>query len=193
MSAELPADRAALVAELERLEREYVRLAEGLSAGGWNRQVEPGKSWSVGQCVDHVARINRVYVVPLQRAAARAAQRGEPLRPNWLGRWLVKEMEPPPKRRLRAPAAAVPASSLEIGETLARFRAVQADIVAFVRETADRDLNRVRFRNPFLKGLPLFNVAAGLLVIAAHERRHLQQAQRVRAALSPERGAPAPA
>jgi hypothetical protein len=65
---------------------------------------------------------------------------------------------------------------------VAAFRAVQRDVVSFVRDTAELDLNRVRFRNPFLKGLKLFNVATGVLVIAAHERRHLLQAGKARQA-----------
>jgi hypothetical protein len=39
----------------------------------------------------------------------------------------------------------------------------------------------VRFPNPFIRGVR-FSLATGLHVIAAHERRHLWQASRVRAA-----------
>ena len=180
---ELPADRAELVAELERLGEAYTSVAEGLSAADFNRQAMPGKSWSVGQCLDHIAKINAHYVAPIRQAAFRARPGPVPLRPNRLGRWFVAEMEPPAKRRLPAPAPAIPSSSLDPGSTLQSFRDTQARIVALVRETAELDLNRARFRNPFLMGLPIFNVATGLLVIAAHERRHLLQAQKVRAAL----------
>jgi hypothetical protein len=39
----------------------------------------------------------------------------------------------------------------------------------------------VRFKNPFIHGVR-FSLATGLYVIAAHERRHLWQAWRVREA-----------
>jgi hypothetical protein len=180
--AAFPDDRAALIGELERLEREYAALAEGSDRESWNRQAVPGKSWSVGQCLDHVAKINELYVEPLREAAARAPRGRQPLRANLLGRWFVAEMEPPAKRRLPAPAPAAPASDLDPATTVAAFRAAQRDIVSFVRDTAEFDLNRVRFRNPFLNGLRVFNVATGVLVIAAHERRHLLQAEKARQA-----------
>jgi hypothetical protein len=48
-----------------------------------------------------------------------------------------------------------------------------------VRRFADIDLARVTFPNPFIRGVR-FSLATGLHVIAAHERRHLWQAWRVR-------------
>ena len=41
------------------------------------------------------------------------------------------------------------------------------------------DAVRTKFPNPFLKGLRLFDVAAGILIILAHNRRHLAQAEKV--------------
>jgi hypothetical protein len=46
---------------------------------------------------------------------------------------------------------------------------------------AEIDLTGVRFPNPFIRGVR-FSLATGLHVIAAHERRHLWQAWRVRQA-----------
>ena len=50
------------------------------------------------------------------------------------------------------------------------------------QENAAAELARVRFRNPFVRGVR-FSLATGLHVIVAHERRHLWQAKRVRDAL----------
>jgi hypothetical protein len=48
-----------------------------------------------------------------------------------------------------------------------------------IREGAGLGLNSIRFRNPFI-GFLRFTVGAGLLIIAAHDRRHLWQAGQVR-------------
>ncbi len=48
------------------------------------------------------------------------------------------------------------------------------------------DLNRIRFKNPFVHLLS-FTVGTGLLIILAHDRRHLWQAEQVGQRL--ERGA----
>jgi hypothetical protein len=51
----------------------------------------------------------------------------------------------------------------------------------FLRRYAHIDLAGVHFPNPFIRGIR-FSLATGLHVIAAHERRHLWQAWRVRQA-----------
>ena len=185
MAEELPADISRWIAELERIERGFGDLIETLSETQFNWQPEGGRSWSVGQCIDHLARGNEEYLAPLGEALDRAAARGwsrrGPLAPGPFGRWFIGQLEPPPKRRLPAPRPLVPASRNPKEATWERFRGEQARMVAFARHAAAYDLNRVRLRNPFLLRLPLFNVASGLLVIAAHERRHLLQAERVAA------------
>jgi hypothetical protein len=62
---------------------------------------------------------------------------------------------------------------------LLAFARTHDQIRNLVDEVAYLDLNRLKFRNPLL---PLLRVRVGtaLLIMAAHERRHLWQAQRVR-------------
>jgi hypothetical protein len=47
-----------------------------------------------------------------------------------------------------------------------------------MRRAADYDVNRVRFRNPFVSVIR-FSVGSGFVILSAHERRHLLQAERV--------------
>ena len=42
------------------------------------------------------------------------------------------------------------------------------------------DAGRVKYANPLARNTRLFNIATGILVMLAHNRRHLEQAQRVR-------------
>jgi len=44
-----------------------------------------------------------------------------------------------------------------------------------IRSTAGVAVDRVRFRNPFVRDLRVFTVADGFEIVAAHERRHLHQ------------------
>ena len=66
-----------------------------------------------------------------------------------------------------------------LAEAFADFLASHNNVCGFLRANAQLDLAGVRFPNPFLPGLR-FSLATGLHVIAAHERRHLWQAWRVR-------------
>ncbi|MEZ5313798.1 MAG: DinB family protein [Thermoanaerobaculia bacterium] len=187
----VPSDHQAIVDELERLEAEFRRLAGPMSDEELNRPPVGRPGWSVAQCIEHLTLTNALYLPALAAAAAkgRAAGRGrrDALRPNLLGRWLIRELEPPPKRRVRAPLAGMePSPRLDKESLLSGFAARQAEMIELLRETSDLDLTGIRFRNPLAKNLPVFNLAAGFLIVAAHERRHLWQAQRVgRAAAEP--------
>lgn len=179
----LTPDRVALMAELARLSFEAGRLATPLDDARFNWQPEPGR-WSVGQCLEHLVRSNRIYLDAMEDAARNAARtEGQcdptPLDPGRVGRWFVGEIEPPPKKRIGSPKKALPPSMCMKEATLIAFAGEQQRVIELTRDTACLDCNGIRFKNPFTYGLRTFNLATGLLVLAAHERRHLWQATNV--------------
>jgi hypothetical protein len=184
MEMSWPADIKVLDEGLEAQERETQALAAGLTeaAGGW--RAHEG-SWSVAECFDHLATSNRVYLVAMREAAARARQEGRmrrgPATPGLFGGMFVRSLEPPPGRfsKLKAPRKIRPRTAPPLSDALGAFVATQQDARAFLREHADLDLAGVRFVNPFIPGVR-FSLATGLHVIVAHEKRHLWQARNVR-------------
>lgn len=186
MSAVYPADIQSLLDQLG---------ASGLAAAALERELAPDQllwrpsevSWSIAQCIDHLAVAGHAYLGPLRQGAEEARRQGwsrrEPIEPAWLERKFVTSLEPPPRLRLPAPRKIVPAPAKEPAAVWRDFAAVQAEAAALLKESADLDLNRARFANPFLP-LVRMRVGSGFLVITAHERRHLWQAQKIR--LRPE-------
>jgi hypothetical protein len=184
MSAGLPADLQALEDQLDAAEQDARALVAGLTEahGAW--RADPG-SWSVAECLDHLATANCVYVRAMQPSATRARERGRLRRglatPGIVGRWFIRSLEPPVTRRMKAPGLIRPRTSPPLTDTIAAFLASQDEVRAFLRASADLDLARIRFPNPFISGVR-FSLATGLHVIPAHERRHLWQAWRARTA-----------
>jgi hypothetical protein len=184
---DLPRELAELLMALDRADADAVAVCAGLDAAGGVWRAAP-ESWSVSECLDHLAIANHVYVGAMRPAALGARTRGRlrrgPARPGVIGRLFLAWMEPPVRPRLKkkAPASIRPRSAPALAEALARFRSSQEEVRAFVREIADLDLAHVTFANPFVTGIR-FSLATGLQVIAAHERRHLWQAWNVRKAL----------
>ena len=176
----------ALHAALDATERDARAVAAGLdeSLGTW--RAAPG-TWSVAECLDHLATANRVYLEAMEGSAARALAGGRrrrgPADPGLIGRWFISSLEPPakPGRKLTAPRKIRPRPAPALADALAQFLASHAAVRAFLRTYADIDLAHVHFPNPFIKGLR-FSLATGIHVIPAHERRHLWQAWRVRRA-----------
>jgi hypothetical protein len=183
----VPADHQAIVDDLEGISATFAALLAPLSPSQFHWQAEPGRSWSVGQCVDHLARTNRLYL-PALRAAADAGRsagrtRRRALRPNLLGRWFIGIIEPPARLRVPVPRTEmVPPSDGDPKAIWEGFLRVQKEVAELVRATADLDVVSIRFRNPLARNLSMFNLGTGFQVIAAHERRHLAQARKVLAA-----------
>lgn len=185
--ADLPPHLKSIVGDLEKSDQQARQILNELSdeQANW-RPAEA--SWSIAQCLDHLTRTNNFYVTALSEAlkdAASAKMPSEtanpsaPIQPGWFGRFFIANLEPPPRRKLPAPKKIVPATQISARDALDGFLGSQEAVRGVIHEGAGFDLNRIRFRNPFI-GFLRFTVGTGLLVIAAHDRRHLWQAERVR-------------
>lgn len=181
---DLPPDLQEIDEHLHAADGEARTLVVDLDDEQANWQPDGGAGWSVAQCLDHLAVANRVYVDAIDPAVLDARARGRlrrgPVQPGVFAAMFIRSLEPPVRRRTRNPRIITPASALPIGEALSRFLRSQDAVRRVLASAADLDL-AVRFANPFVPGLR-FRVHAGFLVIAAHDRRHLWQLRRVRAA-----------
>jgi hypothetical protein len=177
-----PEDIAALEAQFAAVAQDARALVAGLDErlGAWR---ETAGSWSVAECLDHLATANRVYLRAMREAAERARSEGKvrrrPALPGLIGGWFARSLEPPVKLKGKAPKKIRPRASPPLGSAADSFFASHEEAREFLRRNADLDLVGARFANPLVPGVR-FSLATGLHVIAAHERRHLWQAWRVR-------------
>jgi hypothetical protein len=184
MTASDAADIQALDDALDAAGRDARRLIEDMNEAQGTWRESPG-SWSVAECLDHLAIGNRVYLRAMTRAADRALAQGRtrrrPAHPGIVGRWFVRWLEPPvkPRWKSKAPAKIAPRPSPGLRDAADQFFGSHDEVRAFLRKYAAIDLAGVHFPNPFIAGVR-FSLATGLHVLAAHERRHLWQAWRVR-------------
>jgi hypothetical protein len=100
--------------------------------------------------------------------------------PGWLGRWFIRTYIEPSSRgkRARAPRRIAPAQQIDpsVLDLFLRSNEVARDLV---RRAGAYDINRIRFRNPFIP-LLRFTVGTGLEIVWRHQRRHLLQAERIK-------------
>lgn len=184
MSEALPQDLQALSESLSALEREARALITGLVEGRGELRPVPG-SWSVAECLDHLAVANTVYLEAMRPAAVRAREQNRlrrgPASPGLFGSLFVRSLEPPVRSlfKIKAPLSIQPAPSCKAADALAKLVSTQEDVISFLRGYADIDLAGTRFQSPFIRSLH-FSLATGLHVIIAHEKRHLWQGWRIR-------------
>jgi hypothetical protein len=178
----------ALAPELDAFRRQYEQLADeadALSSGLTDEQFNwrpPSGGWTVAQCIDHLNVTARVYLPKLDEGIAEAIRRGlygeGPFRYGVLGRLFVRSQEPTTRMKYKAAKIVMPAESRRRQETLAAFRAYQVQFIDRLRQANGLDLARARVKSPILNVLRM-PLGCGFALMAAHERRHLQQARNV--------------
>lgn len=187
LNQSLPDDLQSVLNELDRTDEEARQLVSGLSEAQLNWRPNPA-AWSVAQCLAHLGQMNSVLTAALRPAVRQAEKNSvmprKPIQPGRFGRWFISQMEPPPRRKMKTPRQGKPESHKSRQEILKAFIAAHDEVRSLIHEAQDLDLNRIRFRNPFI-GLLRYSVATALLVINAHDRRHLWQAKQVCAAMKP--------
>jgi hypothetical protein len=181
----LPDDLQQVLDDIDAADRTAETVAASCTDEQLHWRPRNGAGWSIAQCLDHLATINAFYVKSIRsgvdQAKAHGWKRNGVLKPGFFGALFIKSLEPPVKRRLRAPRGMQPAHSKSGDRILTDFRAAHDEMRRLLVEGADLDLNRAQYRNPFLRVVN-FRVSTGLLVINAHDRRHLWQADQVRQA-----------
>jgi len=167
--------------QIEACEREARAIAGDLIDEQLNWQPAP-TAWSVGQCIEHLALINVFYLKGMRAAVEVAVRRGtrgfRDLTPTMFGRWFVSQMEPPVRRKVKTLAPLVPPSAVSREDVLGRYEASHDAYRELVEACAAVDVNRVIVRNPFYQVIRM-RMSTVLLVIPAHDRRHLWQARQV--------------
>ena len=147
--------------------------------------------WSIAECLEHLVLTGEVYLEALddviERGRAEAKTSNGSYRPSRIGRWLVRSLEPPPGLKLPAPGILRPELEVEEawgderGDPLAAFLDLREGYRERLLAADGLDLGAIRMSSPFLS-LLRFDLGSAFRIIAAHERRHLWQARRVREA-----------
>jgi len=173
---------AVFAESLRGVEADVMRLVQPLSEPQVNWRPTDGR-WSIAECIAHLTATGRAYVAPIEMAVERGFRRGylggRDYQPGRIGRWLIAQMEPPPRRRMKAPRRIVP-QRVESAFALKRgYEEMHRELIRVVLKAEGLDLSRVKLSSPLM---PLVRQPLGTWIafIAAHERRHLWQARQVR-------------
>ena len=180
MTEPLPAWGARLISEFNSRDELATSLAKGLSVEQLNWQPQPG-SWSIGQCLEHMAIGNEMYCRAISNALKQQATGPvEEIRPKLFGRMFIRTyIEPREKlRKARAPRVVRPTARIE-PSILDRFIRTSDEARELVHRARNHDVNRIRFKNPFVPVMN-FTVGAAFEILSKHDLRHLLQADRVR-------------
>jgi len=182
--ARIARTRQELIEDLDQLDRSYAALLQNSSSEQLNWR-PASDAWSVTQCIQHVSRVNSIYLTPIKAAIAKGrpsgASEGDSLHTaGWFSSVFLKSVSPQGKAKLRSPPIGRPSEPPDINaeEVLQTFFGTHQEIREILTGRNQPSLNCIRFKNPFVPVLR-FTVATGILVMVAHGGRHLLQAQRL--------------
>lgn len=181
MNEALPPWGVRLISELNARDEFATSVATDLSVEQLNWNPRPG-SWSIGQCLEHLSVGNEMYCNAVANALEqRATGAVEKVTPRFFGRMFIRRFIEPSENIRPAKAPKVVRPSKQISPSvLDRFIASNETARELIYRARNHDVNRIRFRNPFVPGLLNFTVGTAFEILSKHDLRHLLQAERVK-------------
>lgn len=170
-----------IISELEKISESAKTTFGNLNAEQINWKPSAEK-WSVGQCFDHLIKINSAYFPEFESIikGERKQNFWENISPlsGFFGNLLVKSLDPKSERKLKAPKTAAPSSSDIQPSIIEDFAEHQAEVINLIRRTENLDPKKIILTSPFLKVIT-YSLFDGFRMIATHEWRHFRQAEKV--------------
>lgn len=171
---------------LDQLETQFVIIATRFQelvarAGAELCAKAPGSgAWTVAECLQHLSVSADAYFSVWQQVIANADPRktelNAPYATDFWGRLLNWILEPPPRIRSKTLMAFEPVDCPEIAQVLDGFIDRQQRIVAALRRCRGRAIDQVKIASPADPRIR-YSIWSSFVVIAAHQRRHLWQAE----------------
>jgi len=177
------------VSELEGYRQQFQLIAEqaqeltaGLSEARFNWRPASGQ-WSIEECLAHLILVGNQEISALEDAIRRGKERGitssGPFSYGPVERYVLRLTEPPVRQPISAPRRFRPLHGQPVTAVMPTFLHMQSQLMRHAESAEGLDLRRVKVATPISRFLRL-SLGAMFAQIAAHERRHLEQARRVR-------------
>jgi hypothetical protein len=172
--------------ELEGEFREMGREARSVSDGLSHEQLNwrPGSGqWSIAECLGHLNLMGSEALVGIdagiREARARQWYSQGPFRLGFFASRLLRATEPPVRWKQSADHRFEPPSDQPFGVVVPAVIDLQEQLVARLHLANGLNLARIRLAAPGRR-FPRLNLYELFVYLAAHERRHIAQASRVR-------------
>jgi hypothetical protein len=172
--------------QFESIADEAKALTTGLTETQFNWRPAPNE-WSIEECLAHLTSVGTAELETIERAVEQAKAQGltgtGPFEvPAW-ERFILRETEPPVRHAIGSPGRFQPIHGQPITGVLPTFLHLQRQFTRQIELADGLDLRRVKVPTAINRLLKL-SLGGTLALAAAHERRHMAQARRVRQRLA---------
>jgi hypothetical protein len=168
------AERAALIAHLERTAARLEKAVSGVSAEQWNWKSAPDR-WSVAEATDHIIAAEsllRGSIEPAMKTEASAEMLANARKEEMIDKVVVDR-----SKKFQAPEPLKPTGKYATpAEALAAFRAERQKTIEFVKSGGDFRLHAAE--NPVVGPLDAYG---WIVFLSAHSERHTLQIEEIQA------------
>jgi hypothetical protein len=169
-----------LLDQLRRNSQQAETIFKSHTPGQLQHAPSPGR-WSAAQCLAHLNLTNTAYLSLLDSALEQVRRRNilisGPFHMDWNARLLKYWLEPPSLLRMPTTAPFQVVTFADPQKALAEFQAVVQVLRQKLNSARGLALDRVKVTSPFAERMQ-YSVYSAFTLIAAHNRRHLWQAER---------------
>ncbi len=143
-------------------------------------------AWSVGQCLDHLVKANDPYFAIFRDVAAgthtKTFWEQIPIVPGICGSLVLNTVRPENTRKARAPRIFQPGRSAVPTDVVDHFCAQQRKLAEAMASLDGIDLDNTIVTSPVARFIT-YSLRHALSIVVEHEKRHMNQAERVLRAL----------
>jgi hypothetical protein len=168
--------------QVEQIKAEARELTQGLNEAQFNWRPAPDQ-WSIEECLSHLTMVGQWELRAIEQAVEQGRARGltgtGPFAYGPVERFIIDMTRPPVRTKLPAPRRFTPLHGQPVTAILPTFLHVQSQFQLQMERADGLDLKRVKVATPISPLLKL-SLGATFAQAAAHERRHIEQARRVR-------------
>jgi hypothetical protein len=139
-------------------------------------------SWSIAECVDHLAVTNKLYLAEIEKQFAK-----EQIKTNCsvtlvkhrlISKFIIKSVSPNSIKKVRTFQVFMPSQSNYSEDVFSKLKEIQQSLINLISSYTDLNLNKYVMSSPAAKFVKE-NFCDVLEIIRLHDRRHFNQAQRV--------------
>lgn len=139
------------------------------------------EKWSIAQCLDHLIVSNETYYSQFDEIVLgkhkNSFYQNFKFIGTFLGKQMIKDLGPAKPKTFKNPGLFTPAQS-NISDIITRFDTHQNKLAQYISKMDGVDLQNTMLYSPVTKVI-IYNLADVLALLAAHEARHLLQAENV--------------
>ncbi|MCC6865816.1 MAG: DinB family protein [Ignavibacteria bacterium] len=182
MMNNLPNELQKLSDEFRNMKSDAALFFEKVKDKEFNK-TPPNNGWSIGGCIDHLIVTGSDYCDILDIGLKKLEEKNQlysgEMKFSFLGRKFIKILEPPVKRKFKAPGKWKPDTKINKSKAVAAYLQLQDRWVNIIERSAQWDFTKLKLPSPAISWIK-FSAFDILAVNSAHQRRHLEQAKNIK-------------